>query len=105
MTIKQDLVVGSGETLDINLTYLDSNRSPVDLTGHSVDLLVNRAGTSNNVGTYPATVDSEGNIAVHVTDEVTATWPVGKLGYIVNHTDLSGNEKWLLTGRLTVYLP
>lgn len=105
VAIKQNLFVGSGETFDLNITYLDSDQVPVDLTGHSVDLIVNRAGTKDNIGTYPATVDDMGNIAIHVTDEITDEWPVSKLAYIVNHTDPDGNEKWLVIGSLTVTLP
>jgi hypothetical protein len=102
MTIKQNLVNGRGETFSLNLFFKDSLGVPVDLTGHSVDLIVKKSGVGTDVGTYPASVDADGNIEIVVTDEVTATWPVGKLAYVVNHTTADGTEKWLLYGALTV---
>lgn len=100
MSIRQNLVTGLGETFNLNLEYSDENNTPIDLSGHSISLTV-RKGTVV-VGTYPAAVDAEGNVEIKVTDEVTDTWPVGKLNYLVIHTTPSGDEKWLLYGALTV---
>lgn len=100
MSIKQNLVTGLGETFNLNLEYSDENNTPLDLSGHSIDLIV-RKGTVV-VGTYPAAVDAEGNVEIKVTDEVTDTWPVGKLNYLVTHTSPNGDEKWILYGALTV---
>lgn len=105
MSIKQNLVVGYDETFDLNIEYQDSDGNPVDLTGHTVDLVLTKAGSKTEIGTYPATVDDSGNIAIHVTDEVVATWPLGKSGYKVVHTDPDGNEGWLVYGGLAVVIP
>lgn len=102
MTIKQNLISGLGETFELNLDYLDSTGAAVDLTGHSVDLLVKKAGSGEIVGTYPATVDALGHINIKVADETTAVWPKGKLAYVVNHSSPNGDEKWLLYGALTI---
>lgn len=102
MTIRQALVTGQGETFTLNIQYTDSNGTPVDLTGHSVDLILKKAGSGTVIGTYAATVDDSGNIAIAVEDEVTDLWPVGKSAYIVRHTSPDGVEKWLCYGPLTV---
>lgn len=105
MTIRQSLVTGLGETFILNIQYTDADGAAVDLTGHSVDLIVNRAGTETAIGTYPADVDNQGNIAIVVPDETTDLWPVGKSGYIVKHTTPDGTERWLCYGPLTVVTP
>ena len=102
MSIKQNLVTGKGETFTLNLEYKDSTGAPVDLSGHSVDLIVRKAGSGTEVGTYPAEVDAQGNINIKVADEVTDVWPNGKLAYVVNHESPNGDERWLLYGALTV---
>lgn len=102
MNKKQNLVTGKGETFTLNMLFKDSLGVPVNLTGHSVDLQVTKAGAGTAVGTYPATVDSSGNITIVVEDETTDTWPVGKLAYVVKHTTPDGTEKWLVYGALTV---
>lgn len=102
MSIKQNLVTGQGETFTLNILFKDSAGNPVNLTGHTVDITVKKSGSGVLVGTYPATVDGLGNIAITVTDEVTDTWPVGKLAYLVKHTAPNGVEKWLVYGALTV---
>lgn len=102
MTIKQNLVTGQGETFTLNMLFKDSLGAPVNLTGHSVDLNVKKAGVGTEVGTYPAEVDANGNINIVVEDEVTDLWPKGKLAYVVKHTTPDGVEKWLLYGALTV---
>lgn len=102
MTIKQALVTGQGETFTLNIIFNDSSGNPVDLTGHSVDLILKKARTGVLIGTYPADVDDTGNIAIEVADEITDLWPVGKSAYIVKHTSPDGVEKWLCYGPLTV---
>lgn len=98
----QNLVSGQGETFTLNLQFKDSAGNPVNLTGHTVDLVVNKAGVGTLVGTYPAAVDAQGNITIKVEDETTAEWPKGKLAYRVIHTTPDGDEKWLLYGALTI---
>lgn len=100
MTIRQNLVTGLGETFDLNLEFQDAAGNAVDLTGHQVDLHVNKSKTE--VGTYNAVVDALGNITLKVADDVTATWPVGKLSYIVKHHSPNGEQKWLMYGALTI---
>ena len=99
---RQNQTTGKGETFDLNIQYKDSNGNPVDLTGHTVDLFVAKAGSGEAVGTYAGTVDALGNISIIVADEVTDTWPVGKLAYRVHHTAPDGVEKWLVYGALNV---
>lgn len=101
-SIKQNLVTGKGETFTLNLVFKDESGNRVDLTGHGVEMILRKAGVGTNVGTYPAAVDSNGNIEIKVTDEVTDTWPKGKLAYVVSHTTPNGDEKWLLYGALTI---
>jgi hypothetical protein len=102
VSIRQNFINGKGETFTLNLIFEDANNNPVDLTGHTVDLVVSKAGSGTAVGTYPGAVSSEGLIAIAVSDEVTETWPVGKLAYKVVHTTPEGVEKWLVYGALTV---
>ena len=102
MSKKQNLVNGRGETFTLNLTYKDTNGAAIDLTGHTASLVVEKASIGTAVGTYAGTVDSEGHIDFNVADEVTATWPVGKLAYRVIHQDPAGNKRWLVFGALTV---
>lgn len=99
---KQNLVTGKGETFDLNITFKDSNNVPVDLTGHEADLVVSKVSNAEVIGTYPATVDNAGNIAISVADEVTALWPVGKTAYRVEHHTPAGDVKWLVFGNLTI---
>ena len=100
--MKQNLVTGKGETFTLNIEYKDSNDAPVDLTGHEVDFLYVERHDGVLIQSVPATVDEEGNISIKVTDEETDLWPLGVNAYRVVHTYPNGDEKWLLTGRLTV---
>lgn len=101
MQKQRDLLIGKGETLDVDyINWKDEAGSLVDLTGHSVTLVV-YPKTGANIGTYPFTL-SLGNATLTVDDSVTATWPVGVNGYRVEHQDPAGHIRWINVGRLTV---
>ena len=101
MSIKQNIVVGKGETLELSATYRTYDGEPVDLMGSSVTFTTYR----NNVEAYckRATVDSSGNIEVIVPATETEKWE-GKYTYVLEYR--SGTlERWLATGTLTVVTP
>jgi hypothetical protein len=102
MSIKQNLVTGSGETFTLDIIYNDVSGTPVDLTGSQARLNVKKAGSGVLVDTYDGVVDADGNIAFNVADEITALWPVGHLAYVAELENPSGDVKWLCYGAFTV---
>src|SRR5438552_585071 len=95
-TIRQNLVVGNTESFDLNIQYNDSDDNPVNLTGHSVEIIINDSDS------WSASVNATGGIAVHIDDEDVFTLPTGKNRYVLVHEDLTGNRHWLCYGTLTV---
>jgi len=49
---KYSLLIEQGATLDLSLSYKDSNRSPIDLTGYSGKMQIRSAYADNNPTTY-----------------------------------------------------
>lgn len=97
------IIVGKGESLEIDVEYRDSNGGLINMTGGTAQLLVKQLVT----GTTLYTVDSEpvgasGIIEVNVPPEVTSTWTVGDYGFVIAYTDSDGDVEWVHEGSLVV---
>lgn len=97
---KKNLVHDMGTTFNLKVRKLDSNKQPVNLTGHTVLFQLFEIGNKTPVFTKPATVGADGWINIKVTDEETATWDLGKYAYQVNQTDTEGDVYRLFYGAL-----
>lgn len=95
---KKTLVHDNGTTFNLSIVYKDSNKNPVDLTGHRVTFDV--FGRMNH--RHEAVVDSAGNITIKVDDEDTARWGVGRLSYSVDHHLPNGERYRMFFGPLDV---
>lgn len=101
---RKTLVHDQGTTFNLNIVFKDSNKNPVDLTGHAVTFTVYgkdrqgpyRASVSN------AIVDALGNITIKVTDEEASKWGSGRLSYEVDHHSPNGDVQRLFYGPLDV---
>lgn len=99
MTIKQNMVIGKGETLTINATLEDAEGNPVDLNGHSVHFIVSKQDGAL-VALHIATITGN-TITAKVEDEFTAEMG-GKYNQKLVLNMPNGDVRWLMTGRLTV---
>lgn len=98
MAIQKEIKHDQGTTFHLNIVYKDSDGEPVDLTGHRVTLDV----YGNTTFRYEGVVDTEGNIAFKVEDEVTARWGSGRLNYVVDHHTPNGDRHRMYQGILDI---
>jgi hypothetical protein len=92
-----------GATFRLSVRYLDSDRKPVDLSvpGYASTFSLSRSG-GTVLDTQAAVLDADGWIKVTITDEDTATWPIGKYHYCLDLTHPSGEKDFLLAGPITI---
>lgn len=101
---RKTLVHDAGTTFLLGIVYKDSNKTPVDLTGHRVTFTVynsDRNG-SYSVGNTEAVVDSTGHITIKVPHSETLRWGSGRLSYAVDHQDPAGDVTRMFYGPLDI---
>lgn len=96
--VRKTLVHDRGTTFNLSIVFKDSNKVPVDLTGHTVTFDV--YGATNR--RYDAVVDSSGHITIKVDDEQTANWGSGRLFYAVDHHTPNGERYRMFFGPLDI---
>jgi hypothetical protein len=75
---------------------------PVDMTGWSGVLKLQRPGNDLPLVTSPLVLGPDGTIVVNVLEATTQTLPKGELVYLTTLTDASGIVQTRMVGRLEV---
>lgn len=101
---RKTLIHDYGTTFNLGIVYKDSNRVPVNLTGHTVTFNVygtDRSGSFRLPATS-AVVDGAGHITIKVAAEDTAKWGAGRLNYEVIHREPNGDVERMFYGPLDI---
>ncbi len=102
---KQPIALNQGEALTINLTILNTDGSPKDLTGHTSRLRAERVDGSSLVDRAGATqVAADGTVQYLVTSAETKEWApqVGAFGIFITKTATQASDSVLPRSDLTI---
>lgn len=100
--IKQNLEVFKGSTFNQPFRLLNSDRTPIDLTGYTVTFKYGNLGDEDAIFEKVAQVDSAGNAKVYVTDEETSLWAPKKYFYVLETESPDGEVRFQVNGTFHV---
>lgn len=99
----KNLPADRGATFSLGVRWVAHDGTPMDLDGWTVSLRLVTVKTGTPIALYEdGNGDSDGWAVVDVTDEQTATWPVGRCAYRLEVESPAGEKHWLVMGELKV---
>ena len=101
---KKNFTVDRRADFPIRLTFKDSTRSAIDLTGYTVAAQVYDESRSTKYADWGVTYTNRtgGIVDIALTDTQTDNFNVGTLKYDVKLTEPSGDEHYYIKGNLNV---
>jgi hypothetical protein len=102
MASKINIVIDQGTTFNTQYTIHDVNDLPVDFTGYVANSQMRKSYSSSNAYTFNVGLNSNGQVALSMSSNVTNSIVAGRYVYDIEVEDLSGIRSRIIEGIVTV---